>query len=49
MYKYIDSDTPFEVVSKLLVYSRVIEMDKVAEIIGKKDEKSQVKCFVNIY
>ena len=42
MYKYIDEKTPFEVTSKILVYSRMIENDKVAEIIGKKDDKSKV-------
>ena len=42
MYKYIDENTPFEVASKILVHSRMIEIDKIAEVIGKKDDKSKV-------
>lgn len=46
MYKYIDDETPYEVVSKMLVYNRYIEMDKVAEIIGKKDDKTRVSIAI---
>lgn len=42
MYKYIDENTPYEVTSKIMVHSRLIEIDKIAEEIGKKDEKSKV-------
>jgi Sec7-like guanine-nucleotide exchange factor len=47
MYAYVDGDTPAEVASKILVYSRDIQIDKIAEIIGGKEEK--YKKVLNAY
>lgn len=46
MYSYMDSTTPAEVASKILVYSRDILIDKVAEIIGGKDERAKVNDYL---
>ncbi len=46
-YAYIDQQTPAEVASKILVYSREIQNDKIAEIIGGKEEK--YKVWINMY
>lgn len=45
MYKYIDDETPAEVASKILLYSKDIQIDKIAEIIGGKDERAKVITF----
>lgn len=38
MYAYVDALTPAEVASKILIYSRDIQIDKIADIIGGKEE-----------
>lgn len=43
MFAYVDSSTPAGVASKILVYSREMQIDKVAEIIGGKDDKFKVR------
>jgi hypothetical protein len=42
MYSYVDPSTPGEVASKILVYSRDVQIDKIAEVIGGKDDKAKV-------
>jgi hypothetical protein len=42
MYSYMDPTTPAEVASKILVFSRDVLIDKVAEIIGGKDDRAKV-------
>lgn len=39
MYSYVEGNTVSEVASKILVYSRDISIDKIAEIIGGKEDK----------
>lgn len=43
LYKYIDESTPAEVASKILLFSRDMNIDKIAEIIGGKDDRAKVK------
>jgi hypothetical protein len=47
MYKYIDDTTPAQVTSKILLYSRDMQIDKIAEIIGGKDDRGKVS-FVSL-
>eukprot|EP00347_Sterkiella_histriomuscorum_P023819 403333278 len=47
LHAYADQLTPAEVASKILVYSRDIQIDKVTEIIGGKDDKA--KLLLNQY
>ena len=41
LYSYMDEGIPAEVASKMLVYSREVHIDKIAEIIGGKDERAK--------
>ena len=41
MYSYMDSNTPVDVASKILTYSREVQIAKVIEVIGGKDERSK--------
>lgn len=43
MYKYIDEQTPAEVASKILLFSRDMQIDKIAEILGGKDDRAKVR------
>lgn len=42
MYSYLEGNATSEVASKILVYSRDLQIDKIAEIIGGKEEKYKV-------
>jgi hypothetical protein len=38
----MDEGTPAEVASKILIYSRDVEINKVIEVIGGKDDRAKV-------
>lgn len=42
MYSYMETKTPAEVASKILAYSREVEISKVIEVIGGKEERNKV-------
>ena len=43
MYSFIDKEeTPAEVAAKILLYSRDAQLDKIAEVIGGKDDRAKV-------
>jgi hypothetical protein len=42
MYSYMETKTPAEVASKILTYSREVEISKVIEVIGGKEERNKV-------
>jgi len=42
MYGYIDREAPHKIAAKILLYSRDIQIDKIAEIIGGKDERAKI-------
>lgn len=42
MYSYMDPETPAEVASKILTYSREVQIPKVIEVIGGKDDRAKV-------
>ena len=48
MYSYADPNTPAEVAAKILAYSRDVQISKVIEVIGGKDDRAKVTayCFV---
>jgi hypothetical protein len=39
----METKTPAEVASKILAYSREVEISKVIEVIGGKEERNKVK------
>jgi Sec7-like guanine-nucleotide exchange factor len=41
MYSYMDPGTPADVASKILAYSREVQIAKVIEVIGGKDERAK--------
>lgn len=45
-FGFVDAETPYEVAAKILVYSRDIQIDKIAEIIGGKEDKYKVRAFL---
>jgi len=45
LYSYMDEGTPAEVASKILIYSRDVEINKVIEVIGGKDDRAKVILF----
>jgi hypothetical protein len=54
MYSYMETKTPAEVASKILAYSREVEISKVIEVIGGKEERNKVqfhrfKVFIENY
>jgi hypothetical protein len=42
MYSYADPSTPAEVAAKILAYSRDVQISKVIEVIGGKDDRAKV-------
>ena len=42
VYQYNDENTVSEAISKILLYSRDISLDKIADVIGGKEEKNKV-------
>ena len=45
MYSYADPNTPAEVAAKILAYSRDVQISKVIEVIGGKDDRAKVTEF----
>jgi hypothetical protein len=45
MYSYADPNTPAEVAAKILAYSRDVQISKVIEVIGGKDDRAKVTAF----
>ena len=43
LYSYMEVQTPAEVASKMLAYSRDVQISKVIEVIGGKDERGKVR------
>jgi hypothetical protein len=39
-YKFIDEDAPWDVASKILLYSRELLVENVIEIIGGKEKRN---------
>jgi hypothetical protein len=46
MYSYADPNTPAEVAAKILAYSRDVQISKVIEVIGGKDDRAKVKLLL---
>ena len=40
-YSFMDPGTPAEVASKILAYSREVQISKVIEVIGGKDDRAK--------
>jgi hypothetical protein len=38
MFAYVDDETPADVAAKILLFSREAQLDKIAEVIGGKDD-----------
>ena len=51
LYSYIDEQSVPLVASKILLYHRDLQIDKIAEIIGGKDERAKVRIYylINYY
>ena len=42
IYKYIDENAPWDIASKILLYSRELVVENVTEIVGGKEERNKV-------
>lgn len=43
MYSYAEPSTPADVAAKILAYSREVQIAKVIEVIGGKDDRAKVR------
>ena len=41
IYKFIDEEAPWDIASKILLYSRELNVDMVIEILGGKEERNK--------
>jgi Sec7-like guanine-nucleotide exchange factor len=41
LYKFIDEEAPWEIASKLLLFSREMTVEHVTEILGGKEDKNK--------
>ena len=41
-YGFIDDDAPWEVASKILLYSREVSVEHVTEIVGGKEDRNKL-------
>lgn len=48
IYSYLEPSIAPEVASKLLAYSREVQIGKVIEVIGAKDERGKVRAILNL-
>lgn len=45
LYSYMDKETPADVASKMLAYSREVKISNVIEVIGGKDDRAKVRRY----